>query len=95
MGGYPTLPAIKELFHDWQDYDFAEYHLCCLFGLVEHNEHTFLENKGVFWSENRLGTMLHQTLENLVSLEILERNNDSQYRYNRLNRSSQEIAYNK
>ncbi len=91
------VPTIRELFQDWQDFDVAEYYFCCLLGLVEYDESfdAFRENKGVFCTKNRMSDVLFDTLESLVALGILEKNDDIQYRYNCANRSLQEIAYNK
>ena len=90
----PTL-TFKLLFEDWQDYDVSEYYFCCLLGLIEYDESfdAFRKNKGVFCTGNRLSDAIYGILENLVALNILEKNENSEFRCDRRNLSPQEIAY--
>lgn len=75
----------KELFSDWIEPDVAEYYLVCLLDIFEYNSNlddTFRKVSGVFNTGNKVGDMLFDMLENMVKGEILEKNEEFQYRWN-------------
>lgn len=70
--------TLKELLKERTDFDIAAYYLACCLGLIEYEESfaKFRETKHIYWTRNRLGDLLYQTLEKLVELEILDKNDD-------------------
>ncbi len=80
--------TLKELLNDWTDFDIAMYHLACCLGIMEYEN--FGKVKGVLNHNNEVSTTLYEMLERLVSLNILERNDDG-YRWNKLYKGSWEI----
>jgi hypothetical protein len=68
---------------DWTDWDLAAFRLGHTLGLFE--EQTFHSAKHVFWTENILGTGLHDILLALVQAQVLERRDepDEQFRWSR------------
>jgi len=74
---------MKNKLKDWTDWDGASFELAVLLGIMEPGPTSWLANKHVFWSDNRLGTSLHVILEALVSVGVLEKRTepDTQYRY--------------
>lgn len=79
------MPRIDELFHDWVDFDIAEYYLACLLGIVKYDESLseFRRTKGIYVTKNDVGDMLFGFLEKLVEVNIFERNDVLGYRFNK------------
>lgn len=64
-----TLRDMKE----WQDWDGAAYELGLSLGLFSKERHPFsTKAKHVFWSRNDVGETLHEILERLVDIGVLE-----------------------
>jgi hypothetical protein len=68
---------------DWTDWDGAAFLVGRALGLFERS--TFLDVKGAFWTDNRLGNGLHTVLLDLVEAGVLERRQepDEQFRWRR------------
>jgi hypothetical protein len=66
---------------EWEDWDGAAYLLGRALGLFENQ--SYLEVKGVFWTDNHLGNGLHDALLSLVRAGVLERRDepDEQFRW--------------
>ena len=79
------MRKIEELFENWEDFDVAQYYLACLLGLMDYDEtwDEFRRVKGVFWTNNKIGNMLCNMLEKMVESKILEKNEDSEFRWNK------------
>lgn len=80
-GKITSLRDIKE----WTDCDFVEYDFMVLLGLIDPIKSEFNgKAKHVFWSSNDVGTSIHEMLETLVKLGMLEKRDepDLQYRWN-------------
>lgn len=76
---------LKAALADWTDVDGAEFELACSLGLIKNEPFMFQTHaKHVFCSNNPLGTALHEFLEKLVVLGILEycEEPDQRYRWN-------------
>jgi hypothetical protein len=77
------MKNLKEYLVEWTDFDLAEHAVAVCFGLMpEEGAYVTLKNKWVFWSNNPIGNMLHEILERLVEQNVLEKNEDDQFRYN-------------
>lgn len=71
----PIAGALRDNLRGWDDYDVAAYKLGISLGIFEPDDGSydqFRDNKGVFWVSNPLGNFLHETLERLEDLGILE-----------------------
>lgn len=75
------MNTLKEHLENWNDFDGAAYSLGLSLGVFQENQ-SFQELKYVFWTNNPLGNMLHEMLEELVKTEILIKNEDDQYKWN-------------
>ena len=78
-------PTLKEALTDWTDWDGAAFELACALGLIKNEPFMFQTHaKHVFWSNNPLGNALHEALQKLVGLGILEEREepDNQFRWN-------------
>jgi hypothetical protein len=66
---------------EWTDVDVASYELGRAVGLFQ--DRTFLEVKGVFWSNNPLGRVLYDILGALATAGVLEYREqpDDQFRW--------------
>ncbi len=66
---------------DWTDSDVAQYELGRSVGLFDASE--FLDEKGVFWTDNPLGNALRAALLALVDGQVLEHRvePDDQFRW--------------
>jgi hypothetical protein len=75
---------IDELLKNWEDPDIAEYYLACLLGLTKYDTtyDEFRRTKGLYWTKNDVGDSLFEFLERLVALKVLEKDEDSRYRWN-------------
>jgi hypothetical protein len=74
------MTTLKDLLADWTDFDYAEHAVAACLGLMPPEwVHT---TKWVFWTDKPIGNMLHKVLESLVEQNVLEKNEDDQYRYN-------------
>ena len=77
--------TLKKLLDDWEDLDVAAYYLACCLGLMDYDKSfaKFREVKHVFWTGNELSDFLYEMLNQLVKLNILERNDDDFIRWNK------------
>jgi hypothetical protein len=68
------VKSLKGYLADWTDIDVAQYWLGCTLGMFEADEslQVFRHLKGVFWTENSIGNLLHEMLETLISNNLLE-----------------------
>lgn len=73
--------TLKDRLKNWQDWDVAAYELATVLGLVPEftspqpppptdGWHGF---KWIFWSNNRLGNALYETLNTMIEAGVLER----------------------
>ncbi len=79
-----TALGLPDALADWTDWDVAEYELARALGLLHEGVRFQVEAKHVFWSNNPIGTMLHETLQRLVEIDVLDHRAepDDQYRWN-------------
>ncbi|HML23297.1 MAG TPA: hypothetical protein PKD09_16705 [Aggregatilinea sp.] len=72
--------TLKEALLDWTDWDLAERYLAQCLGLMTPD----VKAKHVFWSNNPIGNMLTNVLEELTQQGILEKRDepDFQFRWN-------------
>ncbi len=73
--------TLKETLKDWDDWDVAQYKLGISLGLFQEDNGSydfFRENKYLFWSDHLIGKFLHNTLEEMLKLNILEFNDEEQ-----------------
>lgn len=75
--------SLHDSLTNWQDWDGAAYHLAKRLGLIDSTEDVG-GRKGMLWSDNPVGSALHQCLNALVDAGILERRDESniQFRWN-------------
>ena len=82
MAGNITL---RETLRSWTDWDGAAYCLAVALGLIDPARAPLqTKAKHVFWSQHEVGGALHDMLEILVKLGVIERREepDTQYRWN-------------
>ena len=74
--------ALREDLAEWTDVDVAAHHLARHLGLLPF-ESAMRDFKCVYWSANPLGDLLVRTLDEYVSLGVLEKRDepDLQYRW--------------
>ena len=71
----PIAGALRDNLREWEDYDVAAYKLGISLGLFEADDGSydqFREHKSIFWTSNAVGYFLHETLEKLELLGVLE-----------------------
>lgn len=83
MSSHNLSSALK----DWTEIDVSAFYVGVALGIIppasEEQKYSFSGYKWMFWTDNPLGNMLFDTLENLVNLKILEKHsNDELYRWN-------------
>jgi hypothetical protein len=84
--------TLKESLAEWTDWDVAQYHLARSLGLMGPGVRFQLEAKHVFWSENPIGRVLHETLQNLTEKGVLEFDEEEErYRWNNSFEGSWEV----
>jgi hypothetical protein len=80
------MNPLNERLREWQDFDVAAYDLGVVLGLFADTPEGgwWLDHapKWVFWSDNPLGNALHELLQQLVTIRVLESNEHGQYRWN-------------
>ncbi|MCF6221861.1 MAG: hypothetical protein L3J65_12185 [Robiginitomaculum sp.] len=69
---------LRHTLKEWTEIDVAAFHLGVALGIIpplsdEKDIYNFGGKKWMFWSENPLGNLLFDLLENLVKLDILEK----------------------
>jgi len=79
---------------DWTDWDIATFALACALGVMGEGVRFHLEAKHLFWTDHPIGTMLHEMLQRLVEVGVLQQRDepDDQYRWNPGFRGSWEPA---
>lgn len=75
-----TYDNLKHSLYDWTDIDVAQYRLGVVLGIFESHV-SFLEVKGVFWTDNPIGNALFRILEILTETDILEKRDEPDYQY--------------
>lgn len=74
---------LRDLLSDWSDFDVAQHALgICLGFMPDDSEFLTLRGKWIFWSANPMGATLGRLLHDLVTVGVLEENEDGQFRYN-------------
>lgn len=76
---------LKELLSDWEDPDITQYYLACCIGLIDYDDSftVFRESKHIFWTGNKIQSMLRDMIESMVENRILEFDEDEvKYRWN-------------
>ena len=66
----PTI--LKTRLKEWTDWDGARMDLAICLGLMTHETNYQTDAKHVFWSNNPVGNMLYNTLQELVKIGVLE-----------------------
>jgi hypothetical protein len=81
----PVAP-IRETLREGEDWDVAEYKLGICLGMFPAEDgrfEYFRRNKHLWWLTHPIGSALHDILNRLVSIGVLEFNDDEQqYRWN-------------
>jgi hypothetical protein len=78
--------SLRAALEEWTDWDVAGYSMAVALGLIDPDRSPFpTKAKHVFWSNHPVGTALHEFLDTLAGLGVLERRDDPdiQYRWNR------------
>ena len=60
---------------DWEKFDVAAYHLGVVLGIfpeLDFKNDTWANSKHIFWSNNPLGESLHDILQEIVHIKMLE-----------------------
>ena len=73
------MDSLKEALSDWTDVDGAEYHLAVCLGLMMPGD--FARAKHVFWSNNPIGNILYQMLDELARQAVLEKRDEPDYQF--------------
>lgn len=78
------LNNLRDKLNEWTDWDGAAFLLAQSIGLMSSDVRFSEEAKHVFWSNNPIGTALHNMLGELVAAGVLENRHepDDQYRWN-------------
>ncbi len=81
--------SLRHSLREWTEIDVAAFHAGVALGIIpplsdEKEIYNFGDKKWIFWTENPLGSLLFDLLENLVKLGILEKHktDDQLYRWN-------------
>lgn len=79
--GHDGLVSLADGLGDWTGWDVAAYSLGCVLGVFREVE--FLRVRHIFWTDNHLGSGLHDALLALVNAGVLERREepDEQFRW--------------
>jgi hypothetical protein len=87
-----AINNLKIMLVDWVDIDFAQYYLAQSLGLMDETVTFHSDAKHVFWTDNPIGNMLANMLDELTTTNILEKRDepDFQYRWNQDFRGSWE-----
>ena len=85
--------GLQDTLADWTDWDIAASHLARALGVMRVGVRFQMETKHVFWSDHPIGAMLHETLQRLVEVGVLQKRKepDDQYRWNPDFRGSWEL----
>lgn len=76
------MKKLQERLSDWTDVDGAQFCVAQCLGLLP-EEATFGEAKHIFWTKNPFGDALFEILEQLVSMNVLEKDSEEmKYRWN-------------
>ena len=75
--------TLRERLKDWNDVDGAMFELAVILGIMPAGDESWIKNKGIFWSNNPLGTTLYEMLQGLVKAGVLEFRDepDQQFRW--------------
>ena len=79
------LRTFRAAIQEWSDVDLAQYALAVALGMIAPERSPFATKaKHLFWTNNPLGNALHEFLETLARLGVIERRGepDLQYRWN-------------
>lgn len=74
----PAAP-IRETLREWEDWDVAEYKLGICLGMFPPEDGQFVNfrrHKHLWWSTNPVGDALHDILKRLVTVGVLEFDED-------------------
>ena len=81
--------SLRHSLKEWTEIDVAAFHIGVALEIIpplsdEKEIYNFGGKKWMFWTKNPLGNLLFELLENLVSLNILEKhiNDDHFFRWN-------------
>ncbi|MEP3890392.1 MAG: hypothetical protein ABJN69_07980 [Hellea sp.] len=83
------MQGLRQSLETWTEIDVAAFHAGAALGIIPppsdgESIYSFGDKKWIFWTENPLGNMLFDLLENMVTLNILEKHkgDDHLYRWN-------------
>lgn len=74
--------TLREALREWTDFDGAEHALALCLGLMSPGISFATDAKHVYWTNNPVGNVLSEILQELTRVGILELNDDLQYRWN-------------
>lgn len=84
-----SLYNLNHVLKEWTEIDVSAFHIAVALGIFPHSSdekeiYNFGGKKHIFWTNNPLGNLLFDLLENLVALNILEKKDidDGFYRWN-------------
>ena len=80
------VPPLNSLFEDWVDFDIAAYYLACVIGIVDYDASfdEFRRTKALYWTDNKVGNLLYDMIGNMADAELLEKDEERGYRWNKL-----------
>ena len=75
------MSTLREALSKWTDADCAFFEVGVCLGLWPPGMESFRQKKGVFWSNNPLGNVLHQVIKILVERGTLERRDEPETQF--------------
>jgi hypothetical protein len=73
--------TLRETLLNWTDADIAAYHLALCLGLMSVDVDFAVKAKHVFWTDNNIGNLLYQILEELAQQAVLEKRDEPDYQF--------------
>ena len=76
------ISTLKDQLVNWTDSDYASYYVAICLGIIS-PDIGLLDVKHVFWTDNSVGNQMYQMLIELVSIGVLEQDQqDDKFRWN-------------
>jgi hypothetical protein len=75
------IKNLKQTLNDWADIDVAQYYLAVSLGLMQPDFPFPGQAKHVFWSDNPIGNMLADMLDELTQVDVLQKRDEPDYQY--------------
>ncbi len=75
------VSPLREELSDWHDWDVVAFLLARCLGLMGPDVAFATDAKHVFWTDNTIGNMLHNMLNELVAAGVLDGRDEPDYQY--------------